>query len=399
MAGEATIFIPGIKGTKLVETNLPTWDTIWSGIQSNFETIKNLELTAAYRGRYFEENPHSIIRPGEIETLAYGGFLNDLKTEAPIYIFNYDWRLSAKQNGAFLAKFMDYLIDKSMARGDKDKKGYTKAALPIKSFNFITHSLGNFVLRSYLFHHKFEKVNKIVFVVPPFQGSIDIVVAALIGEGFYPGVKAKIRKIIRKLPGAMELLPTYSNASRFKPKGTHNFFNFNHWQGNVQDADQQDGNKMKKILSTASKFIRNELCDLKALPEKDRDRILVIVRGGYETWQSVMVKKSEPDNVRNFVDFDNSLRTIDGDGRVPHISSCIYYDSIQTYLLEDALWYRDYSHGFVLKDERAQKLVNRFLFSDEAFDPSIPGGSIKRVKGITPQIDVKTGLPSWSIVT
>ncbi len=399
MAGEAIIFIPGIKGTKLVETNLPTWDTIWSGIQSNFETIDDLELTAAYRNRYFEENPRSIIRPSEIETLAYGEFLHDLKTEAPIYIFNYDWRLSASQNGASLAEFMDYLIDKSKARSDEIKKRYPKAKTPIQSFDFITHSLGNFILRNYLFHHGFSKVSKIVFTVPPFRGSIDIVSAALIGEGFFTGVKAKIRKLLRTMPGALELLPTYSEASHFDTNGTHNFFNFNHWQSNIVDADGPIPGKMKKALSLAKKVVQNELCDLTTLSESERKRILVIARDGYETWQSIRVKKNEPNNYRNFVDFENGLQTNDGDGRVPHISSCCYWNSVQTLMLKDAFWYRDYSHGFVLKDERVQKLANRFLFGPRGFAPSIPGGSIKRVKGLKREIDQHSGLPRWSIET
>ena len=77
MNADAVIFIPGIKGTKLVETNRASWDTIWSGIQYNFETLDDLNLTAQYQGKFFEENERSIIRPGEIEALAYGEFLND----------------------------------------------------------------------------------------------------------------------------------------------------------------------------------------------------------------------------------------------------------------------------------------------------------------------------------
>ena len=399
MAGEAVIFIPGIKGTKLVETNLPTWDTIWSGIQSNFETIEDLELTAAYRGRHFEENPRSIIQPSQIETLAYGEFLRDLDTEAPVYIFNYDWRLSASENGVRLDTFMSYLINKSKARSDESIKKDRKAKTPIQKFDFITHSLGNFILRNYLLNHGFARVNKIVFTVPPFRGSIDIVSGALIGEGFFPGVQAKIRKILRTMPGALELLPDYPEASRFDPNASHSFLNFNHWQGNVVDAGGPGPIKMKKALSLAKKVVRKELLDLATLPEAERKRILIIARGGYDTWQSIRVKKVGPDECRNFVDFKNGLRTKDGDGRVPHISSCCYYDSIHTLMLKDAFWYRDYSHGFVLKDERVQKLVNRFLFSRKRFDPSIPGGSIKRVVGLERETDKDTGLPLWSAQT
>jgi len=59
MQSDAVIFIPGIKGTKLVETNKAEFDTIWSGIQYNFETIEDLELSSAYRGEYFDERTES----------------------------------------------------------------------------------------------------------------------------------------------------------------------------------------------------------------------------------------------------------------------------------------------------------------------------------------------------
>ncbi len=224
MSSDAVIFIPGIKGTKLLETNRTNWDIIWSGVQSNFESIEDLELTSAYNGQFYEENVSSIIRAGEIETLAYGEFLRDLKTSKPIYIFNYDWRLSAQENGIRLSSFMDYLIAKSKARSENPTS--------IKKFDFITHSLGNTVLRNLMHREKLSRINKIVFTVPPFQGSLDIVVTALIGEGFFKGVKAKIRKLIRTMPGALELLPSYQKASYYLSSKKHNFFKFSHWQSN-----------------------------------------------------------------------------------------------------------------------------------------------------------------------
>ena len=372
MLGDALIFIPGIKGTKLVETNLPTWDTIWSGIQSNFETVEDLELTAALGGQQYEENIHSIIRPGEVETLAYGEFLGDLRTGRPIYIFNYDWRFSATENGRRLDEYLDYLQQKSRAR--------SSGGAAFKKFDFVTHSLGNFVLRHYLHEHGFGRVNKVVFTVPPFRGSLDIVSAALIGEGLFRGVKAKIRKILRTMPGALELLPSYPQASEFVPKKKHNFFNFNHWQTNVTTSPGPIPGKMKKALSHANKTIKGQLLDLGQLAKKERDRILILVRGGYDTWQFVPVQQ-DAEGMNNFVDFKNGLRTKDGDGRVPHVSSCCYADKILTLLVEDDFWFREYEHGFFLKDERAQKLINRFLLED-TFEYRIPGGSVKRVTGL-----------------
>ena len=39
-----TIIIPGIKGTKLVNSNTLNFDTIWSVLQSKYETIYDLSI-------------------------------------------------------------------------------------------------------------------------------------------------------------------------------------------------------------------------------------------------------------------------------------------------------------------------------------------------------------------
>lgn len=80
MDSDAIIFIPGIKGTKLVETNRVNHDTIWSGIQSNFETIEDLELSFRFHNRHYDQGIDNLIVAGEIEELAYAEFLRDLRT-------------------------------------------------------------------------------------------------------------------------------------------------------------------------------------------------------------------------------------------------------------------------------------------------------------------------------
>lgn len=386
MSSDAVILIPGIKGTKLVETNRSPFDTVWSGVQSNFETIQHLELTQGKSGVYYDERVRTIIDAGEIEELAYAEFMHDLNTEKPIFIFNYDWRYSAEESGERLADFVEYLIAKSDASAESAK---------FKTFDFVTHSLGNFVLRNYIHRKGFGKINKIVFTVPPFEGSIDIVSTALIGEGFFPGVKAKIRKLIRTMPGALELLPQYRGASQFEPAANHNFFNFGHWQGNVTVPGNPIATKMKEVLSDAKDVVKNQLVDLSSLSAEERSRILIVARHGYDTFQAVKVHKVGADGTKNFVDLENACRTKHGDARVPHASSCIYHGSIQTLMLTDSPWHRDYSHGFVLKDERLQKLVNRFLFREGDFSFAIPGQSIKLVTGLKEKQDPVTKLKCW----
>ena len=128
-----------------------------------------------------------------------------------------------------------------------------------------------------------------------------------------------------------------------------------------------------------------------------KKRILIICRTGYQAFQSIRIIKTSKEEPDNYFDFANACRTKDSDGRVPHISSCCYCDSVLTLVIQDSILYREYSHGFVLKDERMQKLVNRFLFGDRAFNYKIPGGSVKKVNRLKQHTDRRSHLPFWTI--
>lgn len=400
MSADAVIFIPGIKGTKLVNTNRASFDTIWSGLQSNFETIEDLEFTHALDARYYDEPANTIIRPGEIESLAYGEFLSDLQTDKPIYIYNYDWRFSAVDSGARLARFVEYLVEKSRA-------SRALKSAPFKKFAFITHSLGNFVLRNYVKREGFGRVDRIVFTVPPFRGSLDIAQAAIIGEGWFPNVKAKVRKLLRTFPGAVELLPTYDLAGRFASGGgTPDFFNPDNWQANIihptKPAARELAKKFAEVLAASRNTVDHELQDLATLTEAQRKKILIITRTGYDTWQSMRIFRHKPGEPDNFFDFGDACKTGNGDARVPDVSSCCYHDQVLTLTVQDHenIFYPDYSHGFVLKDERVQKIVNRFLNSTPAkFDWRIPGGTVRQVKGLQQKVDKDKDLPYWQTIT
>ncbi|MED3563000.1 alpha/beta hydrolase [Bacillus xiapuensis] len=128
-----TILIPGIQGTKLVNTNTLNFDTIWSAVQSKYETIYDLALM---RDSRFEVNPKSIIERSDVEDLAYRQAVHiiEKKTNMPVYIFGYDWRKSSIENSRLLEAYVYYLKEK----------------LSIKKFNFIAHSLGGIIFSCYL---------------------------------------------------------------------------------------------------------------------------------------------------------------------------------------------------------------------------------------------------------
>ena len=106
-------------------------------------------------------------------------------------------------------------------------------------------------------------MHKIVFTVPPFRGSLDIVSAVLIGEGVFPNVKAKIRKLIRTFPGALELLASYTGASRFSTNPrSHNLFELDHWQENIRKRDTPAKRAIAKKFEQALAFAKGRNCKL-----------------------------------------------------------------------------------------------------------------------------------------
>lgn len=382
---QAIIFIPGIKGTTLVNTNRADYDTIWSAIQSQFEDIEMLELSFDREGNAVDTWPETLINPGQLEGWAYAEFLHDMNENKPVYLFNYDWRQSSLSNTVRLQTFMDMLVKKSTA------SRLFKA--PIKRFDLITHSHGSTIARQLTSQEGFRRLGKIILVAPPLDGALDTVDIVLTGEGFFAGVRAKIRKLIRTFPGALELLPRYP-AALFDDNQSVDFFNIKHWQSNIVEKDNSHSQKFKNALKFASQSI-SSLQDWSKQRKAVRDRILIIARDGYKTAQSVNVikKSAEPDN---FVQLDDIFYSDAGDGRVPHISSCVWFDKITTLMATDSLRYRDYGHAFILKDERVQKIIRRFLATDTTFSWKIPGHSIKQVKALV-QKQQTNNLSSWDV--
>ncbi len=131
----------------------------------------------------------------------------------------------------------------------------------------------------------------------------------------------------------------------------------------------------------ASKTVREGVQDLSTLPASLRKRMLVIARDGYETLQSVTVERNPSREPKNYVDLRNAVRSRDGDGSVPHASSCCYYQDILTLMVTSAWFEIEHGHAFILNDERVQRLVSRFL-SDKPFRSGSPGSSVKRVVGL-----------------
>lgn len=389
------VLIPGIKGTKLVETNRVSHDIIFSGVQMHYESVMDLELTPVFNRSHFDRRPDTIIHPGELESVAYGSFVDEASQDAIVFIFNYDWWLSLAENGKRLRAFLEYLANKGKAINKALKVEKKQERVDFSSFNIVTHSMGNFIARNYLKHWGFELVEKVVFVAPPFRGALSLAQVVVTGQGMF-STKQKIRKIIRTFPGALELMPHkpgYQTASRFDDGSGHDFFNADHWQSNVNDQRKDWGRKFRSTLESAGSAVAGELAELSDFGAEERRRMLVIARHGADTLQAVTVRKNTP-AVSNFLDFKRACHNAYGDEQVAHASSCAFWESVQTLMVTDKTGFFNAlsglftweqllgPHAMVMADDRVQTLVLDFFDADRPFEFRVPGDTVRPVVGL-----------------
>jgi hypothetical protein len=196
-------------------------------------------------------------------------------------------------------------------------------------------------------------------------------------------IKRKTRYLIKTFPGALELLPRYKKVAEFDNGDSVDFLNKDHWQKNMLEPLKETTQSWEARV--AEKFVNNleiakrNLQDLDLwideLSEEEKSRMLVVVRDEFKTLQAIRALGDK----RN-LDFRGALEENQGDGIVPHASSCYYHDEILTLAIEGSIRYDDDSHAFFMTEERVQLLVSWFFDESTNFDYRIPGNSIKRVK-------------------
>lgn len=380
---KAVIFLPGIKGTKLYDSNTMDGDILWQDVRYNFKDVGRLELSSEFEEFHYEEDFETIVKPLAPEPLAYNQFWKSLKLDDGYkFLFPYDWRHQNSLNGNRLKEFMEYLIDKSKAIGN-----------PITAFDIVTHSMGNMPVRSYIQKNGMGLINKVIFVTPPFKGSPNAISALVIGQGWF-FKRDEMRKLARTLPALFELLPTYDNyAINSGDSSSIDLWNIDNWQENLTEEKSNHSAEKKRIIKKFKENIpkaKEQLDELEGwmneLSEEEKDRILVLVKTEMKTLHNVVVEPNpSDDNPRNFFDFERSLIHEEGDGVVPNSSSCCYYDQLVTYCFENRALADDFKHPFILRDNRVQHVINNFLNCDESaseFNHNIFGRTVHRVIGL-----------------
>lgn len=359
------ILIPGIQGTKLANVNEKDFRTIWSGIKKYFSNIHNLKLQ--YDG-ISDKGAETIIERADVENIAYSEIINYLRSLGfNVFIFGYDWRKSNVES----AKELQELVAK------------VRRKLNEPEINFLTHSMGGLVLSAFLktmsAHERNELINKIIFTVPPFLGSVEASFNLTIGKSRLFNSSDDFRKIARTFPGIYELLPVYKDAYEFQNTVTKDNFNpydfSTYWQ-QVKDVSRDSTARkhrlMTKRLEDTGK-VRDEdnlIFNLSKCSPEFRKKVLILIGDGEKTKNRIYVEDEKGD-MKNYFNYEKYDEVDEGDGTVPSQSSTVFKDDILTLRLytsflekraDSRLIMADW-HAFFLNNGRVQNVIKRF------FDP------------------------------
>lgn len=360
------ILIPGITGTKLTNTNLLDFVTLYSVVKRYIAPIEQLSLQPDSR---FDAAGDVVIERGDVEDLAYGEIYHKLKQkfDAPIFIFGYDWRRSNAHTAHTLKHFTDSLSH----RFDMDSP----------KFRFVTHSMGGLIFWAYLklLDGHYDSIDRAVITACPFMGSLKALPALVVGEGGLPeplfNSRDDFRKIGRTFPSLYELLPLFEDAVVFKDNGKKwDIYDQNDWQSNLWRHEI-----IWQRLKELKRFRKDKLIDLTKLSAEVRKRILVAIGTGEKTLRTVKVKdKNKAGTITNVFKFDDA-KMRDGDGTLPVVSGIHFKDSLLTLKVEKRpltlMW-----HSFFLNDARVQNIICRFLAgrTDEADWYTDPSDSVTK---------------------
>ncbi|PJJ08789.1 lecithin:cholesterol acyltransferase [Flavobacterium sp. 1] len=397
------IFIPGIQATSLVNSNTFDFNYIWNA----YDTLGS-SISSSVFGTYINENLQinplydqgieTIIERNHIARLPYESAILKLKTklnctkaykDTPIYLFGYDWRMSNMESAKRLKAYIEYLKHKL-----QDKN--------IEGFRFITHSMGGLVLTCYLnlLKDDFSRIDKIVMTAPPFLGSPYSLIHMVKGDGglrsilnWAIGRNEDMRKVIRTYPGVYELLPVYPDALKYIDTDEPlDLLKKIYWQKNIYD-DIKD--LFDSRLALLNEFRSpSGLKNLSDLPKAIKNKIVIVIGEGDETFTKIKVKKKgDTNNITNLIDL-NSLNDgkESGDGTVPFKSSSIYANEIKTLAVKKQNIFDEISnnldfHGLFLNDSRVRNIIERYLTVEET-NPVIkklenwwdtPDGSVRKV--------------------
>lgn len=200
------LFIPGILGSRLSDAS---GTAVW-GDRNSLVNFPRLELYPGSSGSalHVDGLVNSINVLGPFWTIhQYDALIEKLHSlgyvdQDNFFVFPYDWRNSNYDTAKLLEKFV--------AATPKLKNG---------KFDIVAHSMGGLVTRIWMIDHGgAAKLNKVIYMGTPFQGSMNAFATLSDGWGRFANYMAgglpSVRRVTLSFPSIYELFPTYDNCCR-----------------------------------------------------------------------------------------------------------------------------------------------------------------------------------------
>jgi hypothetical protein len=356
----AIVFIPGIKGSELIDSYPLDWPVRWSledmVIGDIVENPLDLRLT---EGRYDAADGHWM-RANRLIRYAYGSMLTKLRAwraPEPLYAHTYDWRKPLELSARRLVDVLEEI------------EGRERAAGRSPQLKFVAHSMGGLLLRSALglrnARDPFAGVGRIVFIAPPFRGSIGAPYALVVGEkdGWF-GTDEDYRRIARTFPSVYQMTPSWPGAAVNETGQPVDLFDPDRWQANVR----QSGEFEPAFLREAEAFVRGRSAKhggrsaapmpVDAALARAADKVLILCGTGHATHRVLPVQTHNTRNP-NWFDFAGAISDDHGDGRVHMLSAAIKGVTLAAFAGAG-------KHAVLCRDERITNLASLWLEGNKA---------------------------------
>ncbi len=190
------IFIPGILGSTLYSPD--DKKTIWFSAPAILADASRLDIRSplTVKNNGIDQQPLSPIQReyGVMnQNIIVIEWLCRTMPERPIYFFSYDFRRSCREAAAHLHKMIE--------------------EIGAESVSVVCHSMGGLVTSSYAADYGTEKLDTVVMLGVPFEGSFEVLRMYLTGDvREIPNAVAETVGITREMmagyPGLAELMPT-----------------------------------------------------------------------------------------------------------------------------------------------------------------------------------------------
>lgn len=344
------IVIPGITASDLFDQYELPPEAVWTTVRHK----RHARITLHPADQRYELLEPARVKPGGPFPLVYGELVEELREglsegragPVPVFPFGYDWRMPLDLTEARLDAFIQEVIDRTLLmplyRRDPDFTANPTVTL-------IGHSMGGLIIAGYLERYSAARVDKVVTLATPFQGSWEAVLKLTTGTGDLgeDSGKARERHAARMTPALYHLLPSYGDGLTVEEELEADIFQPEAWQPSVVRTIERavrgwdvSGAELFAEMLGAAREHRNRIGRLRLegggngdeagtddSAQLPIDRWLAIAGGDDETRVGLRVRRGDDGTPRfdlrsaerknHWETDDDALRLNSGDGTVP----------------------------------------------------------------------------------